>query len=200
MAVLPTRPPLGGERFRAPRRSRENVPTGEAAGPSSPGPRPSRRASPPPPPTPRPPLPPPPPGAAGAFFLHYWMEFGLPESILPELLGTLNSCNMYSLEHFCTSITTIVGFTFAFRVILVAVNYGSGRSANNEFSMHAATALGVARRSPAQPEQAARREKLPCAAAGAEKGIRVGRGPSPRLAASHPTEAVRKQCIPCGKP
>ena len=71
-----------------------------------------------------------------------WEKFGLPESILPDLLANLVSCKTNRLGHVCTSITTTVGFIFAFRVIQVAVSKGAsaprlGRSSGSPAALYA---------------------------------------------------------------
>ena len=49
--------------------------------------------------------------------------FGLPESILPDFLVNLVSCNIqiYSLGNFCTNLRITVGFIFAHRAIQATV-------------------------------------------------------------------------------
>ena len=54
------------------------------------------------------------PGARA--FVRSREKLGLPESILPQVLVNLVSCKIGSLGHFCTSIKTIMGYMFAFRV------------------------------------------------------------------------------------
>ena len=56
--------------------------------------------------------------SGGVFFSQtpVWEKFALPESILPQVLVNLVSCKIGSLGHFCTSIKTIMGYMFAFRV------------------------------------------------------------------------------------